>query len=52
MIFDELARCGVKVCGGSGFKGVEGEFGWARIRFSVEGETMRVALGRMEKVLA
>jgi histidinol-phosphate/aromatic aminotransferase/cobyric acid decarboxylase-like protein len=51
-VFDELAVSGVRVGERSGFKGVEGEYGWARVRFSVDVETMLKALGRMEKVLA
>lgn len=51
-VFDELAVSGVRVGEGSGFKGVEGEFGWARVRFAVDVETMLKALERMEKVLA
>jgi len=41
----------VRVGEGRGFKGVEGEFGWARIRFSLDVETLKEALFRIEKVL-
>jgi aspartate/methionine/tyrosine aminotransferase len=51
-LFEQLALDGVKVGEGRGFKGVKGDYGWARIRFSVSGEVMREALARMDKVLS
>ena len=49
--YDELAVRGVLVGQGRFYKGVEGDFGWARIRFSVNAEMMSEALGRIEKGL-
>jgi DNA-binding transcriptional MocR family regulator len=49
---DRLAiQGGIKVGHGRFYKGVEEQFGWARIRFSVKREEMLEALGRMDKVL-
>jgi hypothetical protein len=48
MFFEEL---GVRVGESRGFRGVEGEYGWARVRFSVGVDGMREALGRMGRVL-
>jgi hypothetical protein len=50
--FDRLAIGGVRVGEGRLYKGVEGEYGWARIRFSVEVQVMHKALARIEAVLA
>ncbi|KAF1946035.1 PLP-dependent transferase [Clathrospora elynae] len=46
--YDRLAVHGVKVAQGRFYKGVDKDFGWARIRFSVSLEVMREAMGRME----
>jgi hypothetical protein len=51
-VFERLEReGGVRVGHGRFYKGVEGQFGWARIRFSVTTHVMRDALERMEGVL-
>jgi hypothetical protein len=51
--FDKLATTngGVRVGHGRFYKGVEGQFGWARISFSVKREELLDALERMNKVL-
>jgi DNA-binding transcriptional MocR family regulator len=50
--FDRLAvNGGIKIGHGRFYKGVEGQFGWARIRFSVKREEMLEALERLDKVL-
>ncbi|KAI8935480.1 hypothetical protein NX059_008049 [Plenodomus lindquistii] len=49
--YDRLAVHGVRVAQGRFHKGVEGEFGWARIRFSVSQGVMRDALERIEVFL-
>lgn len=49
--FDEMVLRGVSVGEGRGFKGVEGEYGWARIRFSLNEEVLREGLGRLENLL-
>ncbi|KAL5118874.1 hypothetical protein ACEQ8H_003197 [Pleosporales sp. CAS-2024a] len=50
--YDGLARAGVRVGQGPLYKGVEGEFGWARICFAVEVSVLQGALARVERVLA
>lgn len=45
--YDRLAAHGVHVAQGRYYKGVEGEFGWARIRFSVSSVVMGDALERI-----
>lgn len=42
--FDRLAFKGVRVTSGHFYKGVEGDFGWARIRFSIPLDVMEKAL--------
>jgi DNA-binding transcriptional MocR family regulator len=51
VFFKELSTCGVKVGEGRFYKGVEGDYGWARIRFSIEQGLMTEALGKMDDVL-
>jgi DNA-binding transcriptional MocR family regulator len=48
---DLLARTGVKVGEGRFYRGAEGEFGWARLRFSMPEAEMRDAVARMEGVM-
>lgn len=50
--YDKLTIGGVRVGEGRFYKGVEGEYGWARIRFSVPVDVMHKALARIEAVLA
>jgi hypothetical protein len=50
--FNRLAVQGVRISPGRFYSGVEREFGWARIRFSVKGEVMREAIGRIGAFLA
>jgi DNA-binding transcriptional MocR family regulator len=51
-VFDRLAlHAGVLVGHGRFYKGVEGQYGWARIRFSVTVDVMQDALERMGRVL-
>jgi aspartate/methionine/tyrosine aminotransferase len=45
--FDRLAQLGVLVAPGRLFRGVETDFGWARIRFSVPVKTMNAALEKI-----
>jgi hypothetical protein len=49
--FNRLASQGVRVRGGRLFNGVEWEFGWARVRFSVDGKVMQEAVQRIERFL-
>lgn len=49
--YDKLALQGVNVAQGRFFRGVEGDFGWARMRFSVERNVMETALLRIETFL-
>ncbi|KAF2715546.1 PLP-dependent transferase [Pleomassaria siparia CBS 279.74] len=42
--FDRLAMQGIRVGHGQWYRGVEGDFGWARIRFSVDVDVMMRAL--------
>lgn len=49
--YDGLALHGVHVAQGRLFRGVDRNFGWARIRFSVESQVMNVALSRIESFL-
>jgi DNA-binding transcriptional MocR family regulator len=51
VFFEELGSCGVKVGEGRFYKGVEGDYGWARIRFSMNEGLMTEALGKMDGVL-
>ncbi|KAH9864373.1 hypothetical protein J1614_010307 [Plenodomus biglobosus] len=46
--YDRLAVHGVRVAQGRFYKGVEADYGWARIRFSVSPGVMRDALKRIE----
>jgi hypothetical protein len=50
--FNRLAVQGVRVNPGRFFNGVELEYGWARIRFSVSIEVMKSALEKIEAFLA
>ncbi|KAH3904619.1 hypothetical protein HBI56_214050 [Parastagonospora nodorum] len=50
--YDKLAKAGVRVGEGRLYKGVEGEYGWARICFSLPVDVLQTALGRIEGVLA
>ncbi|OAL53974.1 PLP-dependent transferase [Pyrenochaeta sp. DS3sAY3a] len=50
--FDLLALQGVLVGHGRFYKGVEGDFGWARIRFSVSVDIMNAALERIAMFLS
>lgn len=45
--YDRLERHGVRVSPGSIYKGVDKEFGWARITFSVPAKVLEVALERI-----
>jgi DNA-binding transcriptional MocR family regulator len=49
--FDSLALQGVRVGAGRFYKGVELEYGWARIRFSVSKEVMATALAKIGSFL-
>ncbi|KAF2742831.1 PLP-dependent transferase [Sporormia fimetaria CBS 119925] len=49
--FNRLAVQGVKVSPGRLYSGVELEYGWARIRFSVKEEVMHEAVGRIKAFL-
>ena len=49
---DRLALSGVRVGAGSWFKGVEREYGWARVRFSVKVEEMRTVVGMLARFMA
>lgn len=49
--FEGLEREGVRVYQGRGFKGVEGGFGWGRVRVSVREGVMREAVERMEPLV-
>ncbi|KAF2853187.1 PLP-dependent transferase [Plenodomus tracheiphilus IPT5] len=50
--YNRLAVHGVRVAQGRFHKGVEGDYGWARIRFSVSPAVMRDALKRIEVFLS
>ncbi|KAH8725120.1 pyridoxal phosphate-dependent transferase [Phaeosphaeriaceae sp. PMI808] len=50
-VFEALARGGVRVAEGRFYTAVEGDFGWARICFSVGVEVMQEAVGRIEAFL-
>lgn len=50
--YDRLAEHGVRVGPGRFYKGVETDFGWARIRFSVPTQVMNSALERISAFLA
>jgi hypothetical protein len=50
--FDRLAIKGVRVGLGHFYKGVEGDFGWARIRFSIPVDMMKKALATLATFLA
>lgn len=50
--YDKLAMAGVRVGEGRLYKGVEGEYGWARVCFSLPVDVLQTALGRIEGVLA
>ena len=49
--YDGLSLKGVHVAQGRLFRGVDRSFGWARVRFSVDSEVMKVALARIESFL-
>jgi hypothetical protein len=49
--YDRLAIHGVRVGPGRYYKGVEREFGWARIRFSAPEAVMEVALEKLSTFL-
>jgi hypothetical protein len=46
-----LAARGVKVAYGRGHRGVENDFGWCEIKFSVKVEVMLDAVQRIERFL-
>lgn len=46
--YDQLTLHGLRVAPGRFQNGVEGDYGWARIRFSVSTDVMRDALKRLE----
>lgn len=48
--FDGLIAAGLKVSPGQLYKGVKGEFGWARIRFSFAEEVMKRAVARFNRI--
>ncbi|KAF2875213.1 pyridoxal phosphate-dependent transferase [Massariosphaeria phaeospora] len=50
--YDRLALRGVRVGPGRFYRGVESEFGWARIRFSVSTHLMNTALAKISTFLA
>ncbi|CAO2655780.1 Nn.00g045830.m01.CDS01 [Neocucurbitaria sp. VM-36] len=50
--YDRLALHGVKVGPGRFYRGVEGDFGWARIRYSVSLDVLQTALARIESFLS
>lgn len=50
--YDALALRGLRVSQGRFYKGVERDYGWARIRFSVPRELMMSALKTLESVYA
>lgn len=49
--FDRLAIKGVRVGLGHFYKGVEGDFGWARIRFSIPVDIMKKTLATLATFL-
>lgn len=50
--YRRLEQHGVKISLGSMYKGVDKEYGWARIRFSIPTKVMEVALERIEAFMA
>ncbi|KAF1970817.1 PLP-dependent transferase [Bimuria novae-zelandiae CBS 107.79] len=50
--YARLAQQGVRTSPGTLYKGVDKEFGWTRIRFSIPVKTMEVALERIEAFMA
>jgi DNA-binding transcriptional MocR family regulator len=50
--YDRLAVHGVRVGQGRFYEGVKGEFGWARIRFSLPVEDLKRALGSIAVFLS
>ncbi|KAJ4356476.1 uncharacterized protein N0V89_004509 [Didymosphaeria variabile] len=50
--YNRLAQQGVLLGPGTMYKGVDKEFGWARIRFSIPVKTMEVALERITTFMA
>lgn len=50
--YDRLALRGVLVGPGRFYKGVETDFGWARIRFSISIDVMKTALERISTFLS
>lgn len=49
--FDRLAKRGILVAPGRKFQGVERDFGWGRLRFSVPTSIMKVAAERIAAFL-
>lgn len=49
--FDILIRAGLKVSPGRLYIGKDNKFGWARIRFSIADQAMRVAVARLDQML-
>lgn len=49
--FAQLLQAGVKVSPGHSYRGKEGEFGWARIRYSLEEAMMRDAVAKLDAFL-
>jgi hypothetical protein len=49
--YEELAKRGVRVAHGKFHRGVEKDFGWCRIRFSVRLEVMQEAVMRIERFM-
>ncbi|KAL1641562.1 hypothetical protein SLS61_010077 [Didymella pomorum] len=49
--FAQLLQAGVKVSPGHSYRGKEGEFGWARIRYSLEEAMMRDAAAKLDAFL-
>jgi bifunctional pyridoxal-dependent enzyme with beta-cystathionase and maltose regulon repressor activities len=50
--YDSLAVSGVKVGQGRFYGGAKGDFGWARIRFSLPAKEMERAVERIETFLS
>jgi DNA-binding transcriptional MocR family regulator len=44
----QLLQAGLKVSPGQSYRGKKGEFGWARIRFSLAGEMMEDAVAKLD----
>lgn len=50
LYFTQLLQAGLKVSHGQSYQGKEGEFGWARIRFSLSEGMMRNAVARLDAI--